>query len=260
MTIKVGDEDEAPTIMEGGLAISGMARVDYAENDTRMVATYTATGPDAASAAWTLEGDDAGDFMISAGMLTFMGAPDYEAPADAGTDNTYMVTVKADDGTYMDTHDVTVMVTNVDEPGTVTLSPTAPVVGTAITATLADPDSPDGVTGATWQWARSMEMDGTFTKIEEATLMAYTPVKGDATYYLKVTAMYTDGHGSGKSEMATTANMVTAGNPLVAKYDANNNGGIDLNEVFTAIDDYFDYDDRITLEEVYELVDLYFDN
>ena len=27
-----------------------------------------------------------------------------------------------------------------------------------------------------------------------------------------------------------------------------------------AIDDYFDYDDRITLEEVYQLVDLYFDS
>ena len=37
-------------------------------------------------------------------------------------DNTYMVTVKADDRTYMDTHDVTVTVTNEDEDGTVTLS------------------------------------------------------------------------------------------------------------------------------------------
>ena len=50
-------------------------------------------------------------------MLTFRSSPDYENPADADTDNTYMVTVKADDGTYMDTHDVMVTVTNVDEDG-----------------------------------------------------------------------------------------------------------------------------------------------
>ena len=36
-------------------------------------------------------------------------------PADANTDNVYMVTVEADDGTYMDTLDVTVTVSDVDE-------------------------------------------------------------------------------------------------------------------------------------------------
>ena len=46
-----------------------------------------------------------------------MRAPDYENPADANTDNMYMVTVMANDGTYMDTHDVMVMVTNKDEHG-----------------------------------------------------------------------------------------------------------------------------------------------
>ena len=63
-----------------------------------MVATYTASGPESASASWSLEGDDAEDFEISSGgVLTFVSAPDYEAKS------TYMVTVKADDGTYMDT-------------------------------------------------------------------------------------------------------------------------------------------------------------
>ena len=36
---------------------------------------------------------------------------------DADMDNVYMVTIMADDGTYMDTHDVTVMVTDVEELG-----------------------------------------------------------------------------------------------------------------------------------------------
>ena len=76
-----------------GLAISGMDSVDYAENGTDAVATYMASGPDASMATWSLEGDDAGDFSITNGMLMFMTAPDYEMPADADMDNTYMVTV-----------------------------------------------------------------------------------------------------------------------------------------------------------------------
>ena len=148
VTIKVTNVDEAPEIMVGGLAISGMARVDYAENGTEAVATYTATGPDAASASWMLEGDDAGVFDINGGVLTFNSPPDFENPADA--DNTYMVTVKADDGTYIDTHGVTVTVTNVEEPGMVTLWASAtealtmaPQVGDTITGAVMDPDNPD---------------------------------------------------------------------------------------------------------------------
>ena len=116
VTITVNDVDEAPEIMEGGLAISGLSSIDYAENGTGMVATYTASGPDAALATWSLTGYDAGDFSISAaGVLTFRNSPDYEAPADADTNNMYMVTVNADDGTNMAERSVIVRVTDVDD-------------------------------------------------------------------------------------------------------------------------------------------------
>ncbi len=115
VTIYVTDLDEAPTISTG-LAVSGPPRADYAEDRTDAVATYTASGPDAAQATWSLSGADAGDFDISSsGMLTFMSSPDYETPADADGDNVYMVTVEADDGTYMDSHAVTITVTNVND-------------------------------------------------------------------------------------------------------------------------------------------------
>ena len=199
VTIKITNMPEPPVIMVGGLAISGMARVDYAENGTGAVATYMASGPDADMATWTLEGDDAGTSAISSGELTFMSAPDYEDPADADMDNTYMVTVKATDGTYMDTHDVTVMVTNVDELETVTLSATRPEVGTEITASLTD-DGDEILGDVMWQWASSNAMDGTYTDIEDDAMSAsYTPVDGDENMYLRATAMYTDAHGSGKS-------------------------------------------------------------
>ena len=108
-----------------------------------------------------------------------------------------MVTVKADDGTYMDTHDVTVTVTNVDEAGTVTLSTMRPQVGVELTAELMDLDG--GVTGVEWQWASSSDMS-TWADIPNATSSAYIPVDDDAGSYLRATAMYTDGEGSGKSD------------------------------------------------------------
>ena len=259
VTIKVTNLDEAPMIMVGGLAISGMARVDYAENGTGMVATYTATGPDAASAAWTLEGDDAGDFMISAGMLTFMSSPDYENPADANTDNTYMVTVKADDGTYMDTHGVTVTVTSVDEDGTVTLSSQAPRVGVEITADLADPDG--SVTGETWQWASSDTADGTFAPIVGATDASYMPVAVDEGKFLQARASYTDGHGIGKTATSASTGMVAAAepaDPLLAEYDPNNDRVIEKADMRRAVANFFGISPTLTKAEMRRLVGIYF--
>ena len=81
-------------------------------------------------------------------------------------------------------------------------------MGLELTATLTDPDG--DVTGATWQWASSDAMDGTYTNIAGAMSASYMPVDVDANMYLRATAMYTDGHGPDKSEMAMSANMVIA--------------------------------------------------
>ena len=147
VTIEVTNVDEAPEIMVGGLAISGMSRVDYAEDRRDDVATYRASGPDAASATWTLEGDDAGDFDISrSGVLTFKSPPDHEAAADDDTDNAYEVTVVASDGTNEDRLDVTVTVTDVDEAPPVITGDAAPDyaengTGPVATYLATDPDS-----------------------------------------------------------------------------------------------------------------------
>ena len=276
VTIKVTNVDEVPTIMVGGLAISGMSRVDYAEDRRDDVATYTASGPDADMATWSLEGDDDGDFMFSGGMLTFRNSPNYEMPMDANTDNTYMVTLKATDGTYTDTHDVMVMVTNVDDPGRVTfwrdgadVTTAAIMVGDELGGAVDDSDGNPGDTFpiamytrianvTSWQWARSMDM----TNWEGiGTVGMYTVMDDDAGYYLRATATYTDGEGAGKMASEKTI-MVGAEvvDTLFGRYDANDNNKIDLDEVFKAIDDYFDYADRLTLEEVYEIVDLYFES
>ena len=77
----------------------------------------------------------------------------------------------------------------------------------------------------------------------------------------EVTVTATDPEGAGDMITVTiTVTDVDEERTLLERYDANDSGEIDLDEVFTAIDDYFDYDDRLTLEEVFEIVDLYFES
>ena len=109
--------DVEVTVTDEALVISGLVDIDYEENGTDSVGTFVAEGPNAASATWSLEGADAGDFAISsAGELTFVSSPDYEMPADADADNVYMATVKATSGMEMDTLDVSITVTDADDP------------------------------------------------------------------------------------------------------------------------------------------------
>ena len=247
--------------------LSGDSSPSYMENSTMTVATYTADGSMAEMATWSLSGVDMGDFTITGGTLNFRSAPDYEMPmGGSGNDsNTYMVTVMASAGGEMATQEVTINVTNVDEMGTLVLSSTTPSVDAELTATLTDLDGM--VSGETWMWYKSMDMtfmDGNETVIANATSMSYTPVADDAGYYLKVTVTYTDGEGSGKEGMATTSNMVVAGDPLLIRYDANNNDKIDIAEVYAAIDDYFNNlfnpaSGGLTKEQVYKIISLYFD-
>ena len=154
--------------------LEGLEAITHAENDTGTVATYTTSGP--ATATWTLDGADRGDFTITGGMLKFRSTPDFENPADAGTDNTYMVTVKAAAGGEEDSIDVTITVTDMDEAGTVTLSQQRKV-GTAINATLSDGDG--NTSGTTWQWAKSS------TAADPSTTSAGPPTR--ATHRLRPT-------------------------------------------------------------------------
>ena len=213
LTIKVTNVNEAPTITLGGLAISGNRNPEVEEGMTA-VDTYTASGPDAASAMWTLGGDDVGAFSISSsGEITFASVPDYENPADADTDNVYMVTVEAGDGTYMDTHEVTVTVTNAEETGTAALSSDMLIVGEAVTATVTDPDV---VTAGTemWQWARADDAGFTMNAedIAGATMASYTPVEADGGKYLRASVAYNDGYGADEAE-ATGDHAVTSNRP-----------------------------------------------
>ncbi len=82
-----------------------------------IVATYTATVPEDHTIAWSVEGTDAAKFTISAdGALRFKASPNFDSPGDADGKNTYLVTVKATANGNSDTREVTVTVTDGNDP------------------------------------------------------------------------------------------------------------------------------------------------
>ena len=164
----------------------------------------TATDPNDDTLTYSLDVPSQATFNMIAttGQLQTKAALDYET----GT-HTYSVTGTATDPAGLDdTIEVTITVNNVDEPGTVTLSSLQPIEGTPLTATLDDPDDVSG--SATWLWAGSPNGSSSWTPISGATTDSYTPVTADVTRFLRATASYDDGEGSGKSAQAVSANAV----------------------------------------------------
>ena len=191
--VTVTDVDEAPII-------TGDSMIEFAENDTGTLGSYSASDPERGTVIVSLAGPDAGDFSLTNGVLGFANIPDFETAADTNRDNEYQVTIEAADVENTATFGVTVTVTNEDEAGTLTLSSEQPQVGTALTATLTDLDG--RISGESWSWQR---LDGgTWTPIGGATGRQYTPVDDDLNRRLRVTVEYTDGHGPNKGEEETT--------------------------------------------------------
>ena len=252
------------------IAIQGMASPpDYAENGEDAVATYTVTVADAAGAVWSLTGDDAAEFMVTDGMLSFTTPPDYENPVGYGRGQHLHGDGGGDlssDATVSDMLEVTVTVTNVDEPGMVTLwaSPTdpltmAPQVGKTITGLVVDPDG--GVTGQMWQWSRTMDTAdmNSWKDITDATNDAYMVMADDEGYYLRVMATYTDAVGTAMVDSEPT--MMVAAEAvemtLLERYDANpKNGKIDRLEVLDAIRDFL-FNETIERDDVVDVIRLF---
>ena len=200
--------------------ITGPATVGYEENRAVRVAAYSASSEaDLGLLTWSLSGPDAGSFRIDepAGVLRFDLAvvapnlfspqPDFEAPTDTGRDGTYEVTVDVGDGVTTHSLDVAVTITDQDEAGTLTLSPTRPRQAELVTATLSDPDTVTGTPG--WTWERSAGRSA-WHVINGATASSYTPTAADAGHYLRVSTSYTDDHGSGKTARTVAPNVVLA--------------------------------------------------
>ncbi|MCY3694037.1 MAG: cadherin-like beta sandwich domain-containing protein [Chloroflexi bacterium] len=201
--------------------ITGPSEATFAENGGGRVATFSASSDaDRHGVQWTISGNDADHFTIDSppGALRFHidpispnifpSPPDFEDPDDADSSNDYSITLLALVGSDISSpFSVTVTVTDVDEPGKLSLSDTGPSLGAALTVTLTDPD---GVTPGTpaYEWERSTGRNS-WVVIDGATLATYTPVPADTNAFLRVTATYDDGLGSDRSVRALTKEVVT---------------------------------------------------
>ena len=176
-------------------------------------APVTATDADDDSLTYILGGSDARSFEI----VTSSGQLRTRAQLDHEDNDSYSVTVSVHDAkdadgnndtTIDDVITVTISVTDLDEPGAVTLSTARPVIGAAVTATLTDPD--DGVVGVDWDWETSADGNSGWTAVSGGDSSRYTPVSADVDRYLRAQVSYTDTHGSGKSGQARATYAVRA--------------------------------------------------
>ena len=75
-------------LLPGGPLHAQEAAIQYAENGTGPVATYTAVDPEGTAVKWGLSGVDAGEFSIDGGVLAFKKSPDFEKATGGRSDDT----------------------------------------------------------------------------------------------------------------------------------------------------------------------------
>ena len=90
-----------------------------------------------------------------------------------------------------------------DDDGRVALSEARPAVGDSVRATLTDPDG--SITNTTWQWAISLDGESGWTDISGARSATYTVAAADVGNFLRATARYDDGDGTGKSAQGVSS-------------------------------------------------------
>lgn len=187
------------------------AAVSRPENVTT-VTTVTATELDAGQVlTYSISGGaDAALFAIdpNTGVLSFVAAPNFEAPTDTGANNVYDVVVEVTDGIAVDTQALAVTVTNAQEgqsgaPVISDLTPTRTQQLSVDTTSIADPD---GLGAFSYQWQVSADNGASWTNIPAATQSVFTPVQAQVGNLMRVQVTYTDGSGA-----LTTLNSVPTG-------------------------------------------------
>ena len=204
----VPDENWPPEFSDETATRSVAENTDAGEN---IGDPFTATEPERDTLTYSLGGTDAASFAIETidnSDGTYSGQIKTKNPLNYEHKNSYLVDVIASDSLGVsDSISVTISVTDLDEDGTVTLSPVQPQVGTELTASLSDPDTP--VSGVTWKWYKSSDLpsQNNWNLINNATSASYTPVAADEDDFLRATASYTDRHGS-KTAHGVSDNVV----------------------------------------------------
>jgi len=240
--------DNAPVIISN--AAGTTASVNVAENGTA-VTTVTATDADAGSTLTysIVGGADASDFTIDAstGALSFVSAPDYEHPTDAGANNVYDVTVKVSDGTLTGTQAIAVTVNNVNDNGPVitsnatgtTASVNVAENGTAVTTVTAiDADAGSTLTysivgGAD---AARFTVDASTGALSFVSAPDYeNPTDAGTNNVYDVTVQVSDGTLTDIQAIAVTVNNVNDNAPVITSNGAGTTASVNVTENGTAV-------------------------
>ncbi len=248
IAVTVTNANEVPTITSNGGGAS--ASINVAENLTA-VTTVTATDPDVPTTlTYSISGGaDAARFAIVAatGVLTFVAAPNFEAPTDVGANNVYNVTVQVSDGAGgTDTQTIAVTVTNANEAPTITsngggasASINAAENTTAVTTvTATDPDVPTTLTysisgGADAARFSIVAATGVLTFVAAPNFESPTDVGANNVY--DVTVQVSD--GAGGTDTQTIAVTVTNANevPTITSNGGGASASINVAENLTAV-------------------------
>ncbi len=151
-----------------------------------------ASDPEGETVTYTLTEGDSARFAVgpAGGAITYRG-PGEDAEA---TDSYRLAVAAADSRGGRASVAVTIRIGDIDEPGAVTLSSYAPLVGHRVTATFADPDA---VTDVRWQW-HSSEDGVVWEVIPGANSDRYTPAASNLGQLLCVSVIYLNSTGTGK--------------------------------------------------------------
>ncbi len=139
-------DDDGPG--NAALVFSGAASSTFAENGTDVAYTASASDRESDPVTFSISGGaDAALFEInpSTGEVRFLSAPDFEAPGDAGSDNTYQLQITASDGMDTAVRDVTIAVSNENDnapefTGGAAVTVAENETATGYTPTVADAD------------------------------------------------------------------------------------------------------------------------
>ena len=220
-----------------------------AENTSapHVVDEVTATDVDGDTLTYSVSGLGAAPFVFATSTGEISVGADANLNFESDT-KSYSFTVSVHDGkdqfdnatTTIDASiQVTIYVTNVDEAGVVSLPTERPSVGMELKASLADPDRLDADSISFWRWARAEDSNANWSEIAGANAATYYPVPADVGKFLRATASYGDGHGSGKSAsnytLQTTANTApTFADDITLSVDENSEEHVRVGSVTAA--------------------------
>ncbi|MEQ1813439.1 MAG: peroxidase family protein [Candidatus Nitrotoga sp.] len=230
----------APFITSGGGG--AVATINVAENIVT-VATVTATDPNGTVLSYSIAGGaDAAKFVIdrNTGAISFIAAPDFENPADAGANNVYDVTVQATDGLNIDTQAISIIVTNVNDTSPVITSNGAGVnavitiveMGNPVITTVTATDADNINTALSYRIVGGIDKDdfgitsaGTLRFFSAAPPDFETPWDADKNNVYNIIVEVSDGLNVDTQAIAIAVININDNPPVITSNITSNDGG-----------------------------------